>query len=113
MTDLWVTGPNEGGGKPPWACIIDHPLPDCVNFRERFFLRSIYDCEGRAQGGLAKIKCTLRLEEGGKTVTIKGYGFPSTAPSKGLSVVNDIRTIEMMAAGCCPPQIIEAILEGI
>jgi hypothetical protein len=113
--DKWINKGDRGGGRPPWAYMIDRPFPECLGHRKKWHFRSIYNCLGICQGGIYTAKCVQKTANGYEAFTIKGYGAPNFEGFKGFNVIQDIRTIWMITHGCCPPELLYEFLgtEGI
>lgn len=113
--DYWINKEDRGGGKPPWAYMIDRPFPRCAGLIADYHFTTIYDCFGICMGGLYSTRCLFDTGSGLQVFTVKGYGAPNTGGFKGFNIIKDIRTIGMIAAGCCPPAILTEYLgtEGV
>jgi len=102
----WINKDDKHGGRPPWAYTIDRPYPECIEAVNGYFFHTIYDCKDRAQGGLFQTRCTIKTPIGYDSFYVQGYGFPSNHNFKGFHIIVDIRSIELIASGCCPERIL-------
>ncbi|GAI06113.1 unnamed protein product, partial [marine sediment metagenome] len=57
-----------------------------------------------------KWECVLEVNGKWKDKPIYGFGLLGSAGQSAEKAMNDVRTIEMMAAGCCPPQLMEEFI---
>lgn len=104
----------KGDGKHPWACYYYTAFPMYIRDPAPHVLVCPIDCYGRSGfppntwKGLDKYTMKPRSFYGiGLIVNVTDYS--ETTPG----MFRDVRTPEMIIDGCCPPQLMIAILEGI
>lgn len=97
---------EEGGGVPPASFEQDVPLPWRNPYRE-IFVRISFDCLGLPIG---RKKTWYRFSNDplmpGDPTKFTSFGWLRSDEDKNYHQLRDIRTVEMMLAGCCPPQIL-------
>jgi len=115
VEDLHITKRYLKLGREPWAYQIHSWFPQCVWFTKPFFFRQIYDCFGLPMHPFGRFRCTWIANGVQKSARIRGHGAPSDTGFRGLNVIVDLRTIEMIAEECCPPELLMEFLgtEGI
>lgn len=115
MSNINITPNVVGGGKGLIAYWIDRPFPDCLNVPTPIFLRTHYDCLSRSINPFGRWSCYLGPGPGKGTIWVSGFGTIASPPHSGYNVINDRRTIKMIAEECCPPDIMMEFLgtEGI
>jgi len=115
MAEIRLTERYPRLGRPPWAYEVHSWFPQCVWFKKHVFFRRVCDCDGMPMDGFGKFKCYWMADGVGKSATLRGHGSPVERGFRGLNVMIDLRTIEMIAEECCPPELLMEFLgtEGI
>lgn len=104
----------KGDGEAPVACKYYSACPFWRHDPGAYVRCCSIDCYGR---GLYTAK-TLKGMNKSRTKVISHFCCgPAMKVTAGVETPSgmfvDTRSIEMMAAGCCPPQLMMAILEGV
>ncbi|MBA7491623.1 hypothetical protein ES702_02171 [subsurface metagenome] len=115
MAKIHLTEKYPRLGREPWAYEIHSWFPQCVWFKRYVFFRQVFDCDGMPMTGFHKFPCAWMADGVSKSATLWGHGAPTERNFKGLNVMTDLRTIEMIVEGCCPPELLMEFLgtEGI
>ena len=115
MSEIRLTEKAIRLGREPWAYEIHSWFPQCVWFKTHYFFRQVYDCDGLPMNAFGLFRCYWMADGVGKSATLRGHGAPTEAGFKGLNVITDLRSIDMIIAGCCPPALLMEFLgtEGI
>lgn len=105
----------EGGGEEPYAYYIDSPLPWTFSDRQ-FFIRTDYDCFGLPfeRSHTWKQSQFYGVLPGGPG-QFTSFGWLRSDVIRHYGMIVDVRSVESMLAGCCPPAIFNEIAgtEGI
>lgn len=96
---------GKGGGRPPVAYQKDYDFPTVTGARPGLFFRCNFNCDSVAVGSRYRKIAGIETDKGHETVLLSGYGFPTDWKGIGTGMINDIRSIKAMAAGCCPPEL--------
>lgn len=115
MSTIRLTSKSYKLGKEPWAYEIHSWFPRCVWFERDAFFRQVYDCDGLPMDGYSLFRCTWGQVGSTKSATLWGHGSPQFDGFKGLNVITDLRSIQMIVEQCCPPELLMEFLgtEGI
>jgi len=101
---------DKPGGKLPIAYRIDRPFPFCSQFETPYYFRTYYDCKGLVIGARYFGRCMARIDGELVSVEIRGFGAPQLVDFKGYNFIQDMRSVEMMMRGCCPPAILSEFM---
>lgn len=110
MSTIKIGPGGEKGGRVPVAFTVHTAMPECINLRPGQFLHTHYDCEGKLISTYRTWKCVQETKTGTKVVEFGGYVGVASENYKGDGVMVDVRSLEAIKAGCCPPQIMEGFI---
>lgn len=91
-------------GAPAYRIYREFPM--CQNLARIHHFRTHYDCKGRAFGWPHWFACVLPHLGGTAMYRVWGIGAPNSRDFLGVNVILDLRTLAMIADGCCPPAIL-------
>jgi hypothetical protein len=98
---------KDGGGKGAVAYYVDGGCISCRDAIPRLFLRTWYDCDGKPFGPWRTWECFVLVGDQWVNIPIEGYGLLGSTGQSGKGILNDGRTLKMMALGCCPPELMK------
>ena len=103
---------EKHGSKGEHAYTIYRAFPRCVDVPWIYHFRTAYDCDGVAFGGIHYFRCTMGFGADRVTAKVYGIGAPYRGDFPGIGVLEDVRTLKMIQAGCCPPAILEEFMSA-
>jgi len=106
---------ETGGGVAPAACEQDVALPWRNPYAD-IFVRIPYDCMGLPIGHkVTWYRFSFDPLGPGDPTEFTSFGFLRSDVIRNYHQLRDVRTVEMMLAGCCPPQVLAEFMgtEGI
>jgi len=106
MRVIDLTPEDLGGGKYPTAFFIHRYFPGTDREDPKYYLGTSYSCMGLAIGPKRSWRVYLPTEGVYEHIKIVAYGSLGHGPHKSFGMMNDIRRLDMIQAGCCPPQIL-------